>query len=327
MFCSPRLAGPGAEAACSRFVVHQERSVAKDRDLEARIDELYRAPPEEFVSARDALARELKEAGDGDAAASVKGLRRPAVAMWALNRLALEQPEEIETLLAAGAELRQAQERLLMRGGAADLRGASSRRRAEVARLSELALALLEEAGRGRDAHRNAVAGTLEAATADEDVADLLRRGRLEKEHAAVGGFGDLAGFASVSPVESDERRPKTRDRTGQRAAGPEPDERAEAADREAREAEDAAEAAEEEARAARADAEAASARAKELGAEADRLEEEARDARRRAKEAATEARDAGSRASKAASAAARASRRAAEARAAATGSTRKRTR
>jgi hypothetical protein len=295
--------------------------VTSDREAEGRIDDLFGVPPDEFVAARDALARELKEAGRADAARSVKSLRRPTVGIWALNRVARDHPKEIDSLLEAGAGLRRAQERLLKGGSTTDLRGASSKRRAQVAKVTELALAALRQAGRGIDPHREAVAATLEAATVDQEVGDLLRRGRLEREATPAVGLGEAAGFGF--PEEATEDRPK-RPRPRGEPRGPRPkdvgaaDERMVAAERGAADAEEAARAAEEEAATARAQADQASARGEELGRVADRLEEEARQARQEAREAATGAREAGNRASKAEAAAARAVRRAAEARGAA---------
>ncbi|HSJ52075.1 MAG TPA: hypothetical protein VLA90_12460, partial [Actinomycetota bacterium] len=68
-------------------------------DLERRIDELYSGPPDAFVAGRDALAAELKGAGDAEKAKLVKGLRKPVVAAWALNRLAREDPTGVAALV------------------------------------------------------------------------------------------------------------------------------------------------------------------------------------------------------------------------------------
>src|SRR4029453_8023393 len=47
-------------------------------------DELFDLAPEEFVAARDELARRLKRGGEAEAAASVKALRRPPLPPWAV---------------------------------------------------------------------------------------------------------------------------------------------------------------------------------------------------------------------------------------------------
>ncbi len=51
--------------------------------LESKIDELYQAPLDEFVSSRTALAKTL---GGADAR-RVKKLAKPTVVPWALNQL------------------------------------------------------------------------------------------------------------------------------------------------------------------------------------------------------------------------------------------------
>ncbi|MGH9246982.1 MAG: hypothetical protein ACRD29_22225, partial [Acidimicrobiales bacterium] len=93
------------------------------------IDSLYQLPPEEFVAARDALARELRQAGNKDSATAVTALRRPTVAAWALNQLRQRDPDGVEELSAVGDSLRDAQERALAGDPDADLRAAAAARR------------------------------------------------------------------------------------------------------------------------------------------------------------------------------------------------------
>ncbi|MDP8988077.1 MAG: hypothetical protein M3N11_06985, partial [Actinomycetota bacterium] len=57
------------------------------------LDQLYELEPRHFVAARDRLVRELRAAGERQAAAAVKGLRRPTVVAWALNQVARAHPE------------------------------------------------------------------------------------------------------------------------------------------------------------------------------------------------------------------------------------------
>ena len=93
--------------------------------------ELYAVDPAEFVAARDDLARQLKSDGQREEAAAVKALRRPPVPIWALNRVAHDDGEAIEALLAAAADAREAQDALL--AGEVDrdvLRDALAQRRA-----------------------------------------------------------------------------------------------------------------------------------------------------------------------------------------------------
>ena len=51
--------------------------------------------PAEFVAARNALAKKLKADGHRDEAAAVAALRRPTVPDWALNSVALQEPDVV----------------------------------------------------------------------------------------------------------------------------------------------------------------------------------------------------------------------------------------
>jgi hypothetical protein len=163
-------------------------------------DDLYGLDPEEFVPARDAIARELKRT-DKDAAARVARLRKPTVAAWGVNVVAREHPKRIAALLAAGARLRAAQDEAL-RGDAGALRAATEERRAAVAAVADLVAQVL---GDRASAQAGAVSATLEAATVDQDVADLVRAGRLDKERSAAAagfGFGEVGDWTPPPPRE-----------------------------------------------------------------------------------------------------------------------------
>jgi hypothetical protein len=157
-------------------------------------DELFGLSPEEFVAARDDLARRLRREGDAEAAARVKALRRPPLSAWAVNRLARERPAGLDLLLAAGERLRGAYQAALAGEGAAELRAAAKAEREAVAGLVETALELLREAGHPTtDATRDRVAATLHAAAASPEAAELVRHGRLTADLDPA-GFGAPAG-------------------------------------------------------------------------------------------------------------------------------------
>ena len=105
--------------------------------------EVFRADPDGFVAARNDLAARLAAEDRTDEAAAVKALRKPTVAVWALNQLHNRDAEGVTALLDAGAELRAAQQAALSssKGGAERLRTATVTRRAAVARLVESASA------------------------------------------------------------------------------------------------------------------------------------------------------------------------------------------
>jgi hypothetical protein len=159
-------------------------------------DELFGLPPEEFVAARDELARRLRREGDAEAARQVKALRRPSLSAWAVNRLARERGRALGPLLAAGERLRAAHQAALAGEGAAELRSAAKAEREAVAGLVETALELLREAGHpATDATRDRVAATLHAAAASPEAADLVRNGRLTTD-LDPSGFGTAADAA-----------------------------------------------------------------------------------------------------------------------------------
>jgi hypothetical protein len=193
--------------------------MAKRDAIEEAAEELYGLPPGEFTGARDARAKELRGAGDRDAANAVKALRRPTVAAWALNQLARRRRKELDKLLAAGDDLRAAQEELLAGGDRAGFQEAAARERDLVAKLASDAAALASEAGERGTGLQEKVAETLHAAALDEDTADELRAGRLVKEREAIGGFGAAGGGPASggparggeAPARAAKRRPAKR--------------------------------------------------------------------------------------------------------------------
>jgi hypothetical protein len=174
---------------------------------DGRIDELYGLPPEAFTAARTKLVKELKEAGDKEGAATAQAQRKPTVAAWAVNQLSRSAAREVEELLAVGRDLREAQKKALSGGGARGLQEAGARRRQLVDRLVQSAGLILDQGGSAPTrAHLDEVANSLMAATVDDEAAEAVRRGRLEKELPPPAGFGDLGELATVIPMP---KRPK----------------------------------------------------------------------------------------------------------------------
>jgi hypothetical protein len=149
-------------------------------------------PPDEFVSARDRLAGELKDAGKADEAAEVKKLRRPSVVAWAVNLTSRERPEDVEALREAGQALRRAQRKALSGGGGEDIRRATDARRALIQTLADAGVAAIGERG---EAHRDAIAATFDAASVDDELGARLEAGILEREARPTAGFGAIEGF------------------------------------------------------------------------------------------------------------------------------------
>jgi hypothetical protein len=167
-------------------------------EVEDAVAGLYRLPLAEFVAARDQLARQLRAAGDREAARRVAALRRPSISAWAANQLARAAPHAMAELLEVGAALRQAQQDALagQPGAARRLRSSSAQLRAAISRLTQRAETLLTRAGHAAsDATLGRLAATLQAAaTADQATRAALADGRLA-------GDLDPAGFGL--PVEA----------------------------------------------------------------------------------------------------------------------------
>jgi hypothetical protein len=170
-------------------------------DLSSAADELYAVPPAAFTARRDALVKQARAAGEADLARQVKALRRPTVAAWLVDRLALDGERGLEDLLALGERLREAQSRLdgaLMRqlaeernrladdlaSRAVDLGGAPSSGEAPSA-------TSLEQA-------REEVVETLRAAVADPRAGLAVASGHLTKS-LSYAGFGEVDITAAVA--------------------------------------------------------------------------------------------------------------------------------
>lgn len=173
----------------------------REEPLEDALDELYAVDPSEFVSARKSLAARLRDIGDRDAAKAVQAARRPTKAASLLNQLARQRPDVVATLLDRGRELRAAQQRAIT-GRPDELRAATSAQRDALAEARDAA-ALIAGAG-ATEAVRTQMGDTLVAASADDEIGELLRRGRLVHEASGATGFPDAGGLRLVpSPAST----------------------------------------------------------------------------------------------------------------------------
>src|SRR6267378_3852239 len=77
--------------------------------LEDVLAELLAGALSEFTSRRNSKAKELKGAGKGELAAMVAGLKKPSVAVWAVNQLAQHDKTALERLRRFGEGVVQAQ--------------------------------------------------------------------------------------------------------------------------------------------------------------------------------------------------------------------------
>jgi hypothetical protein len=174
-------------------------------ELDDRIDALYGLSLDRFTAERDALAKELRAAGEAGDAATVKALRKPVVSAWALNLLARQDAAGIGELLEIGGRLREAHRRAISGGDVDGLREATDERRRIVAELTGKALAIAEPGGGPSSALEVAVASTLEAASVDAEAGGLLRSGRLTKPLRPPAELPD----AGLRVVEGGRQAPK----------------------------------------------------------------------------------------------------------------------
>src|SRR4051812_23825057 len=139
------------------------------------IQRLYEEPPDGFVAARTAAIDEAKQSGDRDTAKRLAALKKPTVAAWVVNLLALRRPELIDELVELSAALRDAQ-----RGLDGDqLRELTAQRRQVVSALVGAARKLALAAEPGAKLPLGEVEATLTAALAEPTVAAQVRTGRL----------------------------------------------------------------------------------------------------------------------------------------------------
>ncbi|MFE3989915.1 hypothetical protein ACFXPR_36035 [Nocardia tengchongensis] len=210
--------------------------------LDQVVAELYGLSPDEFVAVRTERVRQARDAGDKALAAAIGKLRRPTVAAWALNLLSREASDEVRALLEVGDALRDAQRRL----SAEQLRALTTQRQKVVNVVTRKAAELA--AGRGRHLTEPVlrdIGASLQAALADQSVADGLRTGTLTAA-ATYEGFGPAALIAissdahrsfrtlSATADPTEDRAEKSATRTPRRADptaadGPAPDPQAEA--------------------------------------------------------------------------------------------------
>lgn len=177
------------------------------------VGELYGLPLEEFVPARNALARELRKDGDKERAAEVAKLKRPSVAAWAVNQLARRNRKELDILLDTGHRLRTGQVEALERGDAAKFEAARRDHERAVRDLVGAARDLLaSERSTSSDQMLSSIERTLRYASIDEEERPALASGRLVEEVEAT-GFDAFAGLAlaSAPPVPSRPARKEAR--------------------------------------------------------------------------------------------------------------------
>lgn len=164
--------------------------------IDDHVERLYSLPLEEFTARRNALAKELKESGDKDAAASIKKLAKPTLSAWVVNQLARREPELMQELISI-------QDRLADPSSATELRELTGKRRELVTRLKSVAASVLDAAGHGSGSTLQQVSQTLLAGATEEEQ-HLLARGRLTRDLSSS-GLEQVWGLEAVDPAGTDE--------------------------------------------------------------------------------------------------------------------------
>jgi hypothetical protein len=169
-------------------------------DLEPAIGAIYGGPLDEFVAARDGLARELRAAGRRDDAAAVRKLAKPRRVAWALDAAALAEPARFEAVDAAATALADAH-------SGSDVREATNALRAAARSLADAASDRAAASG-GAPLDQSELVPAVLAVAADPEALATLRAGRLVDVPSA-GAFG---GFAPGPPATGAPSSRATRD-------------------------------------------------------------------------------------------------------------------
>jgi len=159
-------------------------------------DPLSNVHPDEFVKARDALASQLRSAGDKEGARRIAARRRPSAALWIVNQLGGRARERVDQLIDSTQRARRAQ----VGGRAGDeLREAMRSQRDAMHRLLGEAEQVAADAGLALTLEQQRrIQDTLETAASTEP--DALREGTLQRELSPAGFDALLSGSAPIAP-------------------------------------------------------------------------------------------------------------------------------
>jgi hypothetical protein len=137
-------------------------------DHDARVEELYRLPLDQFTGARNALAKELKQP-------QIKELEKPSIAAWAVNQLYWKERRSYDALTHAGERL-HGEHRTLISGKPADIRSAEQAHREAMRAAVDKVRTLLNEGGHAAtEATLTAVQETLKALPSNDPPGRLVK--------------------------------------------------------------------------------------------------------------------------------------------------------
>ncbi len=162
-------------------------------------DGLYARALADFTPARDAHAKELKAAGEGELARSVKALKKPSLAAWVVDLFVRREADQVEQVLSMGAALREAQAGM----SGDDLRSLTRQRRQLTAAVTQQVRSLAAEEGvKLTQSVADQVEATLTAAMIDERCGQAVRSGLLITALSTT-GVDDVDVAAAVAVPEA----------------------------------------------------------------------------------------------------------------------------
>ena len=159
-------------------------------ELETAVVAVYRGPLEEFISRRDALAKELRAAKRREDADRVKALRKPSRTAWVLDNIVHEDPLVLDQLTAAIGAAQTVH-------SGADLRAALDNVRTAIRDVAAAGARVAIRAGQPIDA--SALVTAVHAVIGETSAFNDLRAGRLV-EVPAGGGLDILSAITIRVP-------------------------------------------------------------------------------------------------------------------------------
>lgn len=126
------------------------------------LDDLADLPPEEFVSARNHLAKRLKGEGNADLAAEVSKRRKPTLSQWIADQVRRHDADVVDALRVASLDVAAAQEAVITGGDRDALRAATEQRREALRAVGRAVEQVLARNGRPAQ-HRDEVLRAIES--------------------------------------------------------------------------------------------------------------------------------------------------------------------
>jgi hypothetical protein len=164
------------------------RDTIADMDLQGALDELYGVRPEDFLTTRTALVAQARAERDTATVNTLRSMRKPTAAAWAVNHLVRRRPDVVDRLRVLNARLRGA----MTSSDPVLGRGLARARSDLVGSLTQAAVTLAAEAGvRLAPTAERGVLTTIVAALGHREAWELVASGRLTTA-LSYAGFGDI---------------------------------------------------------------------------------------------------------------------------------------